>query len=513
MCCGGSLGWILQHSAFFQKTRTIHSCKKFKHKKRKKSWYCLYTKYFNIWYSQYLIRAADLLSAQVQRTVKNSKSVNMSTKLEAARRSLSLFQHHDAITGTSKRHVMDNYSQLLHNATLLSKEVIEDSMASLVEEKVHLIEYPQIYTETSTKIPLSVKDGRTVSIQVYNSLPYNINDVIALRVDTVDITVFENGKEIEAQIEPYIHLGDIAQKTFLITFRSSLSPLSTSIFRLKSINKSGHTQIAEIRAPISAIKEMKKALPAFFAVTEIMEDDFRINTYNIKTKHDSSTGLLTHMDTIHSGSHEMNVSFSAYLKASGAAYVMRVPGQTKDRFSRVFICLWISCIKNSQQKILMGLAVRFATRENARAKSVTSARSKYTKLLRRERHSSLPIPGNFYPMPTAAVIENTQTRLTVVSNVEHGVSPIDGGMEIIIERMYRSLNFFKNYIKFNFIACLSFYFAYTCCSSSSSEHFISTCYYCRCSGKRLLILYRNGVVCYSKSPVSCSGDVEVMSRT
>ncbi|KHJ94667.1 hypothetical protein OESDEN_05399 [Oesophagostomum dentatum] len=56
-------------------------------------------------------------------------------------------------------------------------------------------------------------------------------------------------------------------------------------------------------------------------------------------------------------------------------------------------------------------------------------------LLRRQRYDSLEDAANFYPMPSAAVLEDNHKRITVVSNVAHGVSPLNSGMDIALDRI------------------------------------------------------------------------------
>jgi hypothetical protein len=71
-------------------------------------------------------------SAFKSKSITEQQKVEMIDKLTMARRNLSLFQHHDAITGTSRVNVMENYGQLLWSALNLATEVLEQSSSILL---------------------------------------------------------------------------------------------------------------------------------------------------------------------------------------------------------------------------------------------------------------------------------------------------------------------------------------------------------------------------------------------
>jgi len=48
---------------------------------------------------------------------------------------------------------------------------------------------------------------------------------------------------------------------------------------------------------------------------------------------------------------------------------------------------------------------------------------------RRKTQARLPIQGNFYPMTTAAFIEDTLSRMTLLSAQSHGVAAVQQGTE------------------------------------------------------------------------------------
>lgn len=48
--------------------------------------------------------------------------------LTQATRALSLFQHHDGVTGTAKDHVMKDYAKQMNEALILCKNIIQQSV-------------------------------------------------------------------------------------------------------------------------------------------------------------------------------------------------------------------------------------------------------------------------------------------------------------------------------------------------------------------------------------------------
>jgi len=49
---------------------------------------------------------------------------------------------------------------------------------------------------------------------------------------------------------------------------------------------------------------------------------------------------------------------------------------------------------------------------------------------RRKTQTRLPIQGNFYPMTTAAFIEDASIRMTLLSAQSHGVASLQQGTEL-----------------------------------------------------------------------------------
>ncbi|CAI4229825.1 unnamed protein product [Auanema sp. JU1783] len=412
-----------------------------------------------------LIRAADIAMANFEKKLKPDLAKSSYSSLQVARRTLSLFQHHDAITGTSKQHVMENYSQLLQEGLNLTKSVLEGCLEHAVGSVVTLAQFPNSFRNTQTKVSLSMSKVENGFVVLYNSLPYKLQDTVSVRVDVPFVRVEYNGKAVPAQIEPFVYLGEIAQKSFLLTFPVEIDSFATASFKLTHDRNSGSTQIAQVLTTGAHVSKLKIALPKIFTLTEILEEQFHLNTRHIKTSHDVVTGLVKSVELIGKFEQKFNTSFVSY-DSHGGAYLMRVNGPPKNFLNTPMPKLLVKgAIQQSVHLFSKELYKRIVAKEfsgsmtpqleyhirmdikHLRNQEVAMRietnweNSKFysdsvgMQLMRRTNYSTLSVQANYYPMPTAAVLDDGAQRLTVASNVEHGVMPLNNGMEIMIDRI------------------------------------------------------------------------------
>ncbi|XP_044502294.1 probable alpha-mannosidase At5g13980 [Mangifera indica] len=177
---------------------------------------------------------------------------------------LAIAQHHDAVTGTEKQHVADDYAKRLSIGHMEAEEVVATSLACLADSmsydgcKRATLKFQQCPLLNISYCPASEIDlshGKNLIIVFYNSLGWKRDDVIRIPVDNEDISVFDSkGKVIESQLLPltdsYIdlrnyhvraYLGRTPSLTpkYLLAFAVSVPPLGFGTYTIRSVETTG----------------------------------------------------------------------------------------------------------------------------------------------------------------------------------------------------------------------------------------------------------------------------------
>ncbi|GMR44943.1 hypothetical protein PMAYCL1PPCAC_15138, partial [Pristionchus mayeri] len=205
------------------------------------------------------LRTFDLLSVLVGSQVSTPDIVQ-------ARRDLALFQHHDAITGTSKRHVMEDYLERLVKAHSVLSSEAGSALATLTirpPKSVQSLERTPKYSWCKgpaaptdgckpTKLPeakvIVVPHGMKVTILAFNPLLNTREHVVRVRVSRKDVRVMSNGKPIKAQISPVYGRGFIVEKdVHELVFLADIAPLSTAEFTIEGAADEENTVVAKTK--------------------------------------------------------------------------------------------------------------------------------------------------------------------------------------------------------------------------------------------------------------------------
>ena len=175
------------------------------------------------------LRAAEILFTLTVNLARTSQAVlpfNILTsqydELVTARRNLGLFQHHDAITGTSKNLVMLDYQKKLLTGLSVTQGVLEvTAHFLLLKEKSNLdFSRPLRHLEWRGEGVQGLEFSNTLdlhsnlahSLVVYNSLVEDREEVIEVRTNSASVCVRdEAGNLLDIQTAPHYNTSGQSQ--------------------------------------------------------------------------------------------------------------------------------------------------------------------------------------------------------------------------------------------------------------------------------------------------------------
>ncbi|KAL0902689.1 hypothetical protein ABMA27_000506 [Loxostege sticticalis] len=216
---------------------------------------------------EHQLRTAEILFTLVSNFIKqnnDNRLVGSAKRLEksyeqliTARRNLGLFQHHDAITGTSKANVMYDYGTKLFTSIYHCIRLQEAALTSIMipNENLHTQSILQSEVEWETygkpvkKLQVSLIDKKNVVL--FNPLAEKRTEVITVTSNTTNIRVYDNRQKqyVQYQITPNIDIRSdgkkvISETNFDIMFVATLPPLTAVSFNLEEhTNKSHHCEV------------------------------------------------------------------------------------------------------------------------------------------------------------------------------------------------------------------------------------------------------------------------------
>uniref|UniRef100_A0A2P2KS65 Alpha-mannosidase n=1 Tax=Rhizophora mucronata TaxID=61149 RepID=A0A2P2KS65_RHIMU len=177
---------------------------------------------------------------------------------------LAIAQHHDAVTGTEKQHVANDYAKRLSIGYTEAERLVATSLACLMESTSHTgcqittTKFQQCPLLNISYCPASENDlshGENLIVVVYNSLGWKRVDVVRIPIIKEDIIVRDSeGREIESQLLPladahvdlrnyYVqaYLGRTPKETpnYWLAFPVSVPPLGFSTYSISRAKRAG----------------------------------------------------------------------------------------------------------------------------------------------------------------------------------------------------------------------------------------------------------------------------------
>ena len=222
-------------------------------------------------------------------------------RLEAAKRSVAVNQHHDAVTGTAKQHVTDDYALRLDRGMAGCSELMMESLGKLsgcqLTSFCPLLNISQCgHTESRAEFTVSVYNPRTVVVDTPVRLPVTTaGDFTVIHLGT--------GHEVETQVVP------VPQEVLSLPGRES-SATYELVFMAEKVPALAYSVFSVQRQPGPARVKAEK-IQFGGATPPLMEND------HLKV-HFNQQGVLTSLTPSRGGA-EVKISqdFSFYRGAVG----------------------------------------------------------------------------------------------------------------------------------------------------------------------------------------------------
>ncbi|KAH8298676.1 hypothetical protein KR018_012006, partial [Drosophila ironensis] len=434
------------------------------------------------------VRSAEMLAAW------NSwdATAGVEDRLELARRELSLFQHHDGITGTAYAHVVKDYEDRLLEALKACQAVMQQSVYRLLTKpSIYSPDFSFSYfTLDDSRWPGSgVEDSRTTIIigpglptkhvVMHNTLPHWREQLVEFHVSSPFIKVSDMaGNPVEAQVSPvWTWHHDTLTKTILpqgsntkfrIIFKARVPPMGLATYILTIVDsKPEHTSYASnlLMGTIKAPGTLSQ-YPEAVKLGERQTISLRVGTGPRLAF--SENGLLTsiqltpdsehvpvHLSFLKYGtrSHDKSGTYRFLPNGPASLLVFNVPvvlvseGKLESSVTvglPSVVHQTILCSGAPEMRNLVDIRNLENTEIVMRLHTqIKSGSIFYTDLnglqhIKRRRLEKLPLQANYYPVPSAMFIEDDNMRLTLLTGQPLGGSSLaPGELELMQDRRWQ----------------------------------------------------------------------------
>ncbi|XP_037548390.1 alpha-mannosidase 2 [Nematolebias whitei] len=409
--------------------------------------------------------------------------------LTTGRRSLGLFQHHDAVTGTARDPVVIDYGTRLFHAILNLRQVIQSSAHWLLLLDKSQYHYDQSKPFLHTDEVISAQDAlpqKTTLVLsdnprlvVFNPTEQLRTSVISVVVDSPDARVVdaETGQPMAAQISAvWAEPSRVSAEAFQLSFIAELPPLSLVVYH---VTKASPGSTPRARYNIHRHGSSLTIQSEHFQVSPL--EGKEVNTpLTLSNKHlqiwsSPDTGLLQKVRLQSGLVRQVQVQFFWYGTRSSAnkdksgAYLF-LPGEEGPQpysssepplvrvtrgpvFSAITSCykhfthtvqlfhldghagksLEVFNVVDIRSEVNRELVMRFVS-------DVVSGNRFYSDLngfqmQQRRTLEKLPLQANFYPMSSSSFLQDSRSRLTLLSAQSQAVASLHSGeLEVVLDR-------------------------------------------------------------------------------
>ncbi|XP_076026820.1 lysosomal alpha-mannosidase [Genypterus blacodes] len=382
---------------------------------------------------------------------------------DTMRKAVAVAQHHDAVSGTEKQHVANDYARRLAHGWQRCQALVSNSLAALSGSTAQRFYCDNLNISVC---PLS-ETSKKFSVNVYNPLARPVSWPVRLPVNGTDYTVSDaKGKSVDCKVVPVsgatreVRRGRGFALNELV-FQVQAPPLGYSTFTVSLLQSGARPAATRSRTP-AAIQNK------FLRVTFDPDTGLLSSLSNLETKQTIKLTQNFYWYNASDGNNcESNQPSGAYIfrPNSSTPFIISRTAQTQTiqtsvvQEVRQYFSPWVSQVVRlySDSRALElewtvgpvpvhdDLGKEVITRLDTSIKSdgVFYTDSNGREVLERKKdfrptwnlRQSEPIAGNYYPINSRAYIKDEMDQLTVVTDRSQGGSSIqNGSLEIMLHR-------------------------------------------------------------------------------
>ncbi|CAH1783558.1 unnamed protein product [Owenia fusiformis] len=408
--------------------------------------------------------------------------------LTEAHRELGVYQHHDAITGTEKKHVAIDYERrmmtglqacykviktafnILQEATMTSGEDTID-IDQNEDNNLYIDDVRDLTDMQPSKILIDVTKEQ--QIIVINPVEHHITTVARFYINDPHVKIFNtSGTEMNVQVNPiWQDMDGMFEDRYELVIEVTVTAFGSSTYRIKH-----HEETAKC-SEVLIHGSKNYSSNDYFKIQNQGNTDIQISNSYLKATFSFDTGDLV---SVQQGEdiYKIQASFTSYHSGLGGAYVFKPREEAWDPkqaftiqnatvriihghivsevhtlyagLTRVFIIHHTGVhiqkaisinnvidIKNFPVPFRKNIEVMMEIKTNIINKNrIFYSDANGFQMRPRKTNPDIPVNGNFYPMTSMFYLESTKTRLTVTSAQPLGVSNLNPGeVQIGLDRM------------------------------------------------------------------------------
>lgn len=440
------------------------------------------------------LRAAEILhslalSYSIYWKAKYIGAESMPKLLSSARQNLGVFLHHDAITGTGRSYVVEDYEEKLF-------EAYEHAITVLGSAAQFLLTKGKIDTQPSVFHPeISRTDAKTSSMRnkispskegvrvvLFNPTGHHRSEFVDVITDTYQFEIRDSKRRIiPFQINPvYTSVTEVDRQSFEIVFLTEISAFGVETYIFQLVHKTPNSFWSKI-----TVYNSEEFIVAPDLLFEQDRPRRRGNLYGsifienkyIGAEFKSVNGLLArYVEKTGNRTRKIDIGleFKQYSSRGSGAYIFFPLGPAKDVLPGLPVIRVVegpfssevqTVFKNIYHRVKLfqhpGVQGRYLFIQNTLDMFYLNMRDKEAvmrlstsvqnnpgdfftdqngfQFLGRKRHPSDPklqrIERHYYPLTTMAFIQDKKTRVTLHVGQPHGVASLDQGqLEVMMDR-------------------------------------------------------------------------------